>query len=325
MSSPPSGAPSVRAAVVARVKRVRKVFVRPVQRAAREAARSTAAGLGQVFLPPWRCPGCGGWKKARYLAPCAGVVDVSALRRSTSATGCPRCGLLYVTPFPPASDLRKLYSPGGGWATSHPQDTSDIAGTHLIEALDRIVGFRAPAPGSCVLDFGCGHGRWLNTFAEFGWTTFGIDPALKTAFTRHSELTAVGDSPRFQFVVASHVLEHVPNPGSILEQLGRATVPGGWIYVAVPHLDALPAHRDWKYVLSAGTHLAAYSLHCLTYLLAQSGFDAPVEIVVPKDRKGQFRLRIVARRGSPRPVAPEPLTSALVALRKAGVGTATAR
>ena len=56
-----------------------------------------------------------------------------------------------------------------------------------------------------------------------------------------------------------------------------------------------------------------------------SYFDAPVEIVVPKDRKGQFRLRIVARRGSPRPVAPEPLTSALVALRKAGVGTATAR
>ena len=64
-----------------------------------------------------------------------------------------------------------------------------------MEALNRIVGFRAPAPGSCVLDFGCGHGRWLNTFAEFGWTTFGIDPALKTAFTRHSELTAVGDWP----------------------------------------------------------------------------------------------------------------------------------
>ena len=316
---------SVRAAVVARAKRARKVFVRPVQRAAREAAHSTAARLGQALLPPWRCPGCGGWKKARHLAPCSGVVDASAHRQSASATGCPRCGLLYVTPFPPSSSLRKLYAEGGGWAEGHSQHTSDMAGTQLIEALDHIVGFRTPAPGSSVLDFGCGHGRWLNTFAQFGWATFGIDPALKTAFTRHTELTEMGESPRFQFVVASHVLEHVPNPGRILRQLGRVTLPGGWIYVAVPHLDALPAHRDWKYVLNAGTHLAAYSVHCLTYLLAQSGFDAPVEVVVPKDRKGRFRLRIVARRGSPGPVAPEPLTSALIALRNAGLATTTVR
>lgn len=232
---------------VHRIRRVRKVAWSPIRRAARDTARASAARLGSTLLPPWRCPGCGAWRQRRRLARCAGVVAASPLRQQIFASGCPRCGLIYAAPRPAARQLESLYAETGEWAASHPGDREvPRIGRQLLAAVDERTGIRTPVERSQVLDFGCGHGRWLNRLAACGWDTFGIDPSTKTAFTRHTELAAVSGSPRFQLVIASHVLEHVPYPGEVLNALGRATLPGGWIFVSVPNLDRLPDHREWR-------------------------------------------------------------------------------
>ena len=186
-----------------------------------------------------------------------------------------------------------------------------------------MAGIRTPPPGGGhVLDFGCGNGRWLDTMAGFGWETFGIDPALKTAFTRHTELAAIPAAAQFHFVIVSHVLEHVTNPGSLLKALAAATRPGGWIS-SVPDLDRLPEHGDWHYVLNARAHLAAYSVDCLTTLLGRAGFGRAQVVRLPREEgHSGKRLRMVAQRSAPVASVPDPLAAAIRAL--AGYQTAAA-
>lgn len=306
---------------VHRIRRVRKIAWSPIRRAARDTARASAARIGSTLLPPWRCPGCGSWRQRRRLARCAGVVAASPLRQQVFANGCPHCGLIYAAPRPAADQLESMYAETGEWATSHPggREVPRI-GRQLLRAVDERTGICAPVERSQVLDFGCGHGRWLNALAKCGWDTFGIDPSTKTAFARHTELAAVPGSPRFQLVIASHVLEHVPDPGEVLNALGRATLPGGWIFVSVPNLDRLPDHREWRYVLNARAHMAAYSFDCLQVLLDRAGFGDVTLVTLPREtRKGLKRLRVVARRGAPARPPARPLEAALEAMRRAAV------
>ncbi len=41
----------------------------------------------------------------------------------------------------------------------------------------------------------------------------------------------------FDFVIASHVLEHLPNPCAAVEEFVRIVRPGGIVYLIVPHKD----------------------------------------------------------------------------------------
>ena len=284
--------------------------------------------IAPVLLPPYRCPGCAGWRTRRRLAECEGVIAQPLHRRRVFATGCPRCGLLFATPRPTGSQMRSWYSESGEWASTHAGSADAGPGrpvsSTLVTAVDAVAGIRTPPPGGGhVLDFGCGNGRWLDTMAGFGWETFGIDPALKTAFTRHTELAAIPAAAQFHFVIVSHVLEHVTNPGSLLKALAAATRPGGWIYFSVPDLDRLPEHGDWHYVLNARAQLAAYSVDCLTTLLSRADFGRAQVVRLPREEgHSGKRLRMVAQRSAPVAPVPDPLAAAIRAL--AGYQTAAA-
>lgn len=218
-----------------------------------------------------------------------------------------------------------MYSASGEWASSHaasdPDEVRSID-THLLNAVDAISRVCSPGPSHRALDFGCGNGRWLDTLKGRGWRTTGIDPALKSAFLRHEELHTIPAEPQFHFVVLSHVLEHVPAPGVLLARLAKATVIGGWIYVAVPSLDGLPDHQDWPYVLNARAHTSAFSADCLAILLARAGFgDMHVVRVARQSGNSAKRLRVLAQRGAPATALPvHPLEAVLTALRGSSAG-----
>src|SRR5262245_40410573 len=48
---------------------------------------------------------------------------------------------------------------------------------------------------------------------------------------------------------------------------------GGHLLVAVPRLETLPAHRDYRYVLNGRAHIMAYTGRCLGALLVRSGWE----------------------------------------------------
>jgi SAM-dependent methyltransferase len=254
-------------------------------------------------------------------------------RRTGLASGCEGCGLVFLNPFPSEDQLAERYGPGGAWAMARPDETlapaPDVApgtGTwpRVFDAIRDELDVTRPPAGARVLDFGCGRGKFLDVLRSRGWDTFGIEPAMSTAFERHQRLDVIPATPDFDLVIANHVLEHVTDPLTLLRQFAAATRPGGHLLVAVPRLDTLPIHRDRSYVIS-WIHVTAYTSTCLLGLLQRAGWqavEAPSdEIAISGGRRTSARLRILARRADatlPEATLPElsrPLDAARRALR----------
>jgi 2-polyprenyl-3-methyl-5-hydroxy-6-metoxy-1,4-benzoquinol methylase len=269
-----------------------------------------------------RCPACES-RRIRLLEPLPVRGHILG-RQVAFISGCAACGLVFVNPTPTASDLEHFYSPDGAWGAPRQDDpdTHDRKPSprYLQVVFDPIrpqLDVDSPPPGARVLDFGCGAGGFLDALRERGWETFGVEPAIKTAFTRHTELADPPGTPTFDLVILNHVLEHVDNPLRVLESLARSMHPRGFVYISVPRLDALGEHGDLEYCISGRAHVMAFSRDCLAVLLAKAGLDL-VAVVDPDSSltSGRpVRLRVLAQKTDRPAVAPRhPLEAAVRAL-----------
>jgi 2-polyprenyl-3-methyl-5-hydroxy-6-metoxy-1,4-benzoquinol methylase len=283
------------------------------------------------------CPAC----ESRALK----VLDVLPDHRrrdgaclATLVTGCRTCGLVFANPLPTADELATYYAEGGRFAedlerrglagaTAHGRVRQTISDDEqqklrlLFEPVAEHLDVLAPPPGARVLDYGCGPGRLLNRLQATGWTTFGIEPAIKSAFPRHHELQAPPGEPTFHLVTLHHVLEHLRNPLEVLKALSRSMLDDGILYVSVPRLDAVSVHRDLHYCLNREGHIVAYTRDCLATLFAMAGLEA---VTRPEPESlddvltaGQpRRLRMFARKKPSAAARPAvPLRAAEAALR----------
>jgi SAM-dependent methyltransferase len=255
------------------------------------------------------CPACG--------SPALHDFDVLPLRggRTGFVCGCDECGLVFSNPLPTAAELEEFYSTTGSWAgdRQHLDDHGDHAPlgrswTRLFDGMRTTLDVAMPPVGASVLDFGCGEGTMLDALQSCGWQTWGIETASDRAFARHRRLQVIPDAPTFDLVLALHVLEHVPSPLQLLRKLAAACRIGGHLLVAVPRLDALSAHRDYRYVLNGRAHIMAYTGRCLEALLVRSGWETvgspldyargkPLDVARGRPQQQMTRrIRVLARR-----------------------------
>lgn len=105
----------------------------------------------------------------------------------------------------------------------------------------------APLQGRCVLDVGCGGGILSDSMARQGADVLGIDLAGKalrvaslhaleaqTPRVRYREVS-VEDLAReapssFDVVTCMEMLEHVPDPRSVVAACAQLVKPGGWVF-----------------------------------------------------------------------------------------------
>jgi len=120
------------------------------------------------------------------------------------------------------------------------------------------------APGSAVLDFGCGAGViacWLN---DHGYSVSACDlsaemikEARRIGTSVQFDTCGTGPLPytngAFAAVVSSSVLEYVVDLGGTLDELHRVLVPDGWLLVTVP--DSRHPHRRKEAILRAALRL----------------------------------------------------------------------
>ncbi len=133
---------------------------------------------------------------------------------------------------------------------------SDFRPLHQINPLrlDWIDGL-APLQGKRVLDVGCGGGILADSMARRGADVLGIDLAAKPlkvaqlhaieAATprvayREVAVEALADEmpEAFDVVTCMEMLEHVPDPGSIVAACGRLVKPGGWAFFSTINRNA---------------------------------------------------------------------------------------
>ncbi|AMO24504.1 bifunctional 2-polyprenyl-6-hydroxyphenol methylase/3-demethylubiquinol 3-O-methyltransferase UbiG [Ramlibacter solisilvae] len=106
-----------------------------------------------------------------------------------------------------------------------------------------------PLSGLRVLDVGCGGGILSDSMARQGANVLGIDLAGKalkvaqlhaleagTPNVRYREVSAealAAEEPAgFDVVTCMEMLEHVPDPASVVRACGELVKPGGWVFIS---------------------------------------------------------------------------------------------
>ena len=105
----------------------------------------------------------------------------------------------------------------------------------------------SPVKGLCALDVGCGGGILADSMARKGAQVLGIDlstKALRVAQLHAMEAETAGVSYRevsaealaseapasFDLVTCMEMLEHVPDPASVVRACATLVKPGGWVF-----------------------------------------------------------------------------------------------
>lgn len=184
---------------------------------------------------------------------------------------------------------------------------SEFRPLHQINPLrlEWINGLR-PLQGLRALDVGCGGGILADSMARRGAQVLGIDLSTKalrvaqlhaleteTAGVRYREVSAEAlaeEAPgSFDVVTCMEMLEHVPDPSSVVQACATLVKPGGWVFFSTINRSPwsfLAAIVGAEYVLNLlprGTHeyakmirpseLAAYCRQAGLEVLQTRGMD----------------------------------------------------
>jgi 2-polyprenyl-3-methyl-5-hydroxy-6-metoxy-1,4-benzoquinol methylase len=133
-----------------------------------------------------------------------------------------------------------------------------------------------------ILDIGCATGALLEMLSAGGWKTQGVEISTPQAEYCLRRGLAVSGKPleenhfpreSFDVVLASHLIEHLNNPGSFVREVFAILKPGGRFYVTTPNISGLQARifkNRWRSAIF--DHLYLFSAKTLKKLLENSGF-----------------------------------------------------
>jgi len=198
---------------------------------------------------------------------------------------CGSCGLVYQSPRPVFDDLRKRYGEGYfDYEIENQENFFTLMKFGLRDiGLDRIFGSRISGKRR-FLDIGCATGLLLNHMKKKGWETKGVEVCARSAsyaienfgldiFIGTIEEAGLPDNA-FDVVHFSHLIEHVPDPPALLDEVKRIVKPGGHIICTTPNVDGLQARvaKDtWRSAIP--DHIFLFSRKTLRKLLESKGYN----------------------------------------------------
>lgn len=174
---------------------------------------------------------------------------------------CRRCGLAYQRFIGDAAFLGQLYDQ---WLNSSAnQDRAEALQQQLLarpltsrdghEVMWAAHHLAQPLRGMRTLDYGMGWGLWARTALALGCESSGFDLSdTRMRLAARAGIRLVDESrlaPQyFDFINTEQVLEHVPDPSSLVARLAAALRPGGLLKVSVPYgtdIEKRLAFGDW--------------------------------------------------------------------------------
>jgi len=193
-----------------------------------------------------------------------------------------------------AAEVAKFAAHGEAWWDPE----GPFASLHRINPLRlNWIDQQAQLRGKRVLDIGCGAGILSEAMALRGAAVTAIDAGAEhlQAARQHAEAAGLtidyqqitaeefaGSAPEpFAVVTCLEMLEHVPDPESVLQALARLTAPGGWLFLSTLNrtptafLQAILGAEYVLRLLPMGTHEYARFLKPseLAGVLRRQGFQ----------------------------------------------------
>ena len=179
----------------------------------------------------------------------------AAKHRNIVLRRCLTCGLCFLEGWSEAFDaeLYEYYAVRLGQSKEVRYHSLNTA-----RHRDLLAALGGRLSGRRMLDVGCGEGHLVDTALSLGWAARGIDlarPAIELcqSFGLPCEeldfFSPTLDSERFDLLVMSELIEHVPFPGRFLERAEQLLRPGGLVYLTTPNFDSITriiVGAEWK-------------------------------------------------------------------------------
>jgi 2-polyprenyl-3-methyl-5-hydroxy-6-metoxy-1,4-benzoquinol methylase len=164
-------------------------------------------------------------------------------------TECSKCRLLVTNPRPTKESIVKYYE--SDRYLSHQTEKGGLFTWiyKVIRAINIRSKFRmisSKKKSGHILDYGCGTGQFLSYCKKQGWEVSGVEPNSKASSKAKEQGLDVSpqinaaDSTIYDIITLWHVLEHIHDISSLMQQLKKTLAPNGRIYVAVPN----PSSKD---------------------------------------------------------------------------------
>lgn len=154
--------------------------------------------------------------------------------------------------------------------SQHPQASCyggrrNSSRTQLRRFLERAA--RSVKPGQLVLDAGAGRAAYAPLFAHARYETADFLAVTGKKYAQPDyvcDLAAIPvEDERFDHVLLTQVLEHLPEPAKVLAELNRVMKPGGTLWLSAPFFYT-EHERPYDYY--------RYTRYGLRFLLEQAGF-----------------------------------------------------
>ena len=142
-------------------------------------------------------------------------------------------------------------------------------------------GFVKKQVNNSVLDYGAGVGVYANFLKEKGYAVSTVEPSetarkacVYKGLVSYKAIDQIPNGARFSSISLWHVLEHLPDPNTILLQLNTRLDPKGRLIIAVPNLksyDAKYYKHQWA-ALDVPRHLWHFTSIGLIKMVEENNF-----------------------------------------------------
>jgi 2-polyprenyl-3-methyl-5-hydroxy-6-metoxy-1,4-benzoquinol methylase len=225
------------------------------------------------------CTICGGTRFQQSLR-CEGFFYVR----------CAECGLVQINPQPLQIDIKKRYQEGYGNDYLSYEIANEASFLRLQELALQDADFshieaQFLAEGkNRLLDIGSATGALLEKLRMKGWNVSGIEISTPQAeYARQKKQLDIIDVPlekaefkseTFHVVLASHLIEHLNNPGLFVREVYRILAHGGYFLVTTPNISGFQSKllgSRWRSAIF--DHLYLFSKKTLCRILQDAGFS----------------------------------------------------
>jgi 2-polyprenyl-3-methyl-5-hydroxy-6-metoxy-1,4-benzoquinol methylase len=231
------------------------------------------------------CPNCGNANISFVLS----AKDYTVSDESFEIWECGNCTLRFTQNAPGSEEIGKYYQSEN--YISHSDTAKGFINNlyhkvrkhTLIQKRKLIIKTTGKSMGN-ILDLGCGTGAFLDTMQHANWKCSGIEPD-ENARQKAQELYGLQvkatdefynfPSETFDAITLWHVLEHVHDLHSYIQQLRKLLAPGGKLFIAVPNYNSADEkmYNEYWAAYDVPRHLYHFSPKAMRQLMDTHGLE----------------------------------------------------